>query len=58
MRESVDSEHEEPEELVWPPVAGFARYMRDNSLAMIAGAMIVGVLLARFAFVGNTKEDL
>jgi hypothetical protein len=35
--------------------AGIARYVRDNPLAMVAGALILGALLARFAFLGNPK---
>lgn len=35
---------------------GLARYVKDNPLAMIAGAMILGALLARFAFLGNPKD--
>lgn len=33
-----------------------ARYVRDNPLAMVAGAMILGALLMRFAFLGNPKD--
>jgi hypothetical protein len=36
--------------------AGFLRYVEDNRLATIAGALIVGVFLARFAFLGNPKD--
>jgi hypothetical protein len=36
---------------------GFLRYVEDNPLAVIAGALIVGVILARFAFLGNPKDD-
>lgn len=36
--------------------AGFLRYVEDNPLASIAGALIVGVILARFAFLGSPKE--
>ena len=36
---------------------GLARYVRDNPLAMVAGALIIGVLLARFAFLGNPKDE-
>jgi hypothetical protein len=35
---------------------GFLRYVADNPLAAIAGALIVGAILARFAFLGNPKE--
>lgn len=35
---------------------GIARYVRDNPLAMVAGALVLGVLLARFAFLGNPKD--
>lgn len=36
--------------------AALRRYVHDNPLATIAGAAIVGMLLARFAFLGNPKE--
>ena len=44
------------EELVLDEARGLARYVRENPLAMVAGAMILGVILARFAFLGNPKE--
>jgi hypothetical protein len=36
--------------------AGFLRYVEDNPLATVAAALIVGVLLVRFAFLGNPKD--
>jgi hypothetical protein len=36
--------------------SGLVRYVEDNPLAAIAGAIIVGVLLARLAFLGNPKK--
>ena len=47
---------EEVEELVLDEARGLALYVRDNPLAMVAGAMILGFILARFAFLGNPKE--
>jgi hypothetical protein len=35
---------------------GVARYVIENPLAMVAGALILGALLARFAFLGNPKD--
>jgi hypothetical protein len=35
---------------------GIIRYVRENPLAMVAGALILGALLARFAFLGNPKD--
>jgi ElaB/YqjD/DUF883 family membrane-anchored ribosome-binding protein len=32
------------------------RYATDNPLAMVAGAAIIGMLLARFAFLGNPRD--
>jgi hypothetical protein len=32
------------------------RYVEDNPLAAIVGALIVGVIVARFAFLGNPKN--
>jgi hypothetical protein len=37
--------------------AGLLRYVEDNPLAAIASALIIGVILARFAFLGNPKDD-
>ena len=37
--------------------AGLLRYVEDNPLATMAGALIIGVILARFAFLGNPKDD-
>ena len=37
--------------------AGLLRYVEDNPLAAVAGALIVGVILARFAFLGNPKDE-
>lgn len=37
--------------------AGFLRYVENNPLATVAGALIIGVILARFAFLGNPSED-
>jgi hypothetical protein len=37
--------------------AGFLRYVEDNPLAPVAGALIVGIILARFAFLGNPKDN-
>ena len=37
--------------------AGILGYVGDNPLAAIAGALIVGVILARFAFLGNPKKN-
>lgn len=36
---------------------GLLRYVEDNPLAVIAGVFIVGVILARFAFLGNSKRS-
>jgi hypothetical protein len=38
-------------------VAGLARCVDDKPLAMVAAAMIVGLLLAQFAFVRDAKEQ-
>ena len=43
------------EEFVETEATGLARYVRDNPLAMVAGVMILGMLVARFAFLGNPK---
>jgi hypothetical protein len=48
------AENEEIEIAVQPH--GFLRYVRDNPLAMVASALIVGMLLARFAFLGNRTD--
>jgi hypothetical protein len=40
-----------------PLLAELRRYARENPLAMVAGAAIIGMLLARFAFLGNPKTD-
>jgi hypothetical protein len=37
-------------------VTGLARYVRDNPLATVAAALILGMLMARFAFLGNPKD--
>jgi hypothetical protein len=37
--------------------AGFLRYVEDNPLATVAGALIIGIILARFAFLGNPKDN-
>jgi hypothetical protein len=34
----------------------FLRYVEDNPLAAVAGALMVGVILARFAFLDNPKD--
>jgi hypothetical protein len=36
--------------------AGFLRYVENNPLATVAGALIIGVILARFAFLGNPRD--
>ncbi len=35
---------------------GLGRYVRDNPLATVAAALILGMLVARFAFLGNPKD--
>lgn len=60
MSEADDTpETEEPRNAAQPRKtgAGLLRYVEDNPLAAIAGALIVGLILARFAFLGNPKED-
>jgi len=37
--------------------SGFLRYVEDNPLAAAAGALIIGMTLIRFAFLGNPKDD-
>ncbi len=32
------------------------RYAKDNPLAMVAGAAVIGMLLARFAFLRNPRD--
>jgi hypothetical protein len=44
------------EDLEVKKTSGPARYIRENPLAAIGGVLILGVLLARFAFLGNPED--
>lgn len=49
----TDEEASIPEQ---PVLADLRRYAYYNPLAMVAGAPILGLLLARFAFLGNPRD--
>jgi hypothetical protein len=51
------SEDLSPEVPGTPILDELRRYARDNPLALVAGAAIIGMLLARFVFLGNPKPD-
>ena len=51
-----DSIQEQIEETGSDIIGALRRYVNDNPLATVAGAAIIGMLLARFAFLGNPKD--
>ncbi len=44
------------EDLAVKKTTGLARYIRENPLAAIGGVLILSMLLARFAFLGNPED--
>jgi ElaB/YqjD/DUF883 family membrane-anchored ribosome-binding protein len=52
----ADSIQEQIKETGSDVLGALRRYVQDNPLATVTGVAIIGMLLARFAFLGNHKD--